>query len=70
MGKYINGIGTSFDEKVSNLKSKHNGIVTSGNSFEDNLVCVVDNGMFAAVAYCLMNWNLMSLSKQIVENVG
>ena len=50
MGWYINGIGVSYEEKVSTLKNKHNAAITD-NSFKDDLVCVVDNGMFAAAAY-------------------
>lgn len=50
MGAYINNIGTSFDEKVSNLKSKHNATDTTA-VFQKDLVCVIDNNMFAAAAY-------------------
>lgn len=50
MGYYINGIGTSFNEKISNLKLHHNAIDTDS-SFKENLVCVVNNGTFAAAAY-------------------
>lgn len=50
MGKYINGIGTSYAEKVSALKSEHKAVVTD-NSFKPDLVCVVNNGFFAAAAF-------------------
>ena len=51
MGLYINNIGNSFEEKITNLKLKHGAQETSA-EFQENLVCVVDNGMFAAAAYC------------------
>lgn len=51
MGYYINGIGTSFAEKIANLKSKHNGVVTTA-EFKEDLVCIVDNGFMAAAGYC------------------
>jgi len=56
MGKYINedskgeALGTSFAQKVM-------GLITDGaeevhaEKFEPNLVCIVDNGMFAAAGY-------------------
>ena len=50
MGKYINNIGTSYAEKIANLKVKHNAVETDS-KFKENLVCVIDNGMFAAAAY-------------------
>ena len=50
MGKYINNIGTSYSEKIANLKEKHGATVTDS-SFKENLVCVVNNGMFAAAGY-------------------
>lgn len=50
MGYYINNIGTSLQEKVATLKSKHSATDTDS-SFKQNLVCVVDNGMFAAAGY-------------------
>ena len=50
MGKYINGIGISFEAKVANLKKKHNAIETDA-SFKKDLVCVVDNGLFGAAGW-------------------
>lgn len=50
MGLYINDIGTSFEEKVQNLKEQHNATETDS-TFKENLVCVVDNVFFAAAAY-------------------
>lgn len=50
MGKYINGIGTSYIEKVANLKKNHGAVVTDS-KYKPNLVCVVNNGHFAAAAY-------------------
>jgi hypothetical protein len=55
MGYYINKInsqvlGTSFDEKCQGLLD--NGATqTSDSEFKENLVCVVDNGIFAAAGY-------------------
>ena len=52
MGWYINGIGTTFSEKIENLKSKHAAkVVTEPSEFTEDLVCVVDNGAFAAAAW-------------------
>ena len=50
MGKYINGIGTSFEAKCANLKELHDAVETDA-SFKEDLVCVVDNGPFAAAGY-------------------
>ncbi len=50
MGKYINKIGTTFEEKVTNLKNNHKAVETDS-SFKKDLVCVVDNGPFAAAGY-------------------
>lgn len=53
MGMYINApeMGNSFAEKVQFLKDKHQATETTA-TMQPNLVCVVDNGMFAAAAYC------------------
>jgi len=52
MGWYINGIGTTFVEKVKNLADLHAArIVDKPQFFVENLVCVVDNGAFAAAAW-------------------
>lgn len=56
MGQYINvnskgeSIGTSYQDKVNNLVADGATIV-SGTSYEPNLVCVVNNGSFAAAGY-------------------
>jgi hypothetical protein len=56
MGKYINSIngtpiGTSFQQKCANLIS--NGAEeTTNEKFQENLICVVNNGAFAAAGYC------------------
>lgn len=53
MGKYINGIGTTFDEKFENLSRNHAAIVIpKPKEFTDNLVCLIDNGYFSAAVYC------------------
>lgn len=73
MGYYINtnskqeGIGASFNDKVKNLLSDGAETV-DGSTFQENLVCVVDNGFFAAAAYCFdeneyMNFNTPSDSR-------
>jgi len=56
MGKYINKtehgpIGSSFKEKCTSLIKAGAVIIPKPDNFEDNLVCVVDNGPFAAAAY-------------------
>lgn len=52
MGKYINGIGTTFREKISNLKKHHDAeAINPPEVFQENLVCVVDNGPFAAAGW-------------------
>lgn len=50
MGKYINGIGTTYTEKIKALREQHNAVVTDS-SFKKDLVCVVDNVLFAAAGY-------------------
>lgn len=50
MGYYINGIGVSHRDKVSQLVNKHNAKETD-DTFKPDLVCVVDNGPFAAAGY-------------------
>lgn len=55
MGKYINqidnvSIGTTFREKCENLK-RAGAKEVSGDYFEENLICVVDNIIFAGAAY-------------------
>lgn len=55
MGFYINdingeGIGVSFEQKCENLQ-KHGAEEVSGDEFKENLVVVVDNGLFAAAGY-------------------
>lgn len=52
MGYYINNIGTTFKEKVDNLVRDYNAeIIPEPTEFKDNLVCVVNNGLFAAAGY-------------------
>lgn len=57
MGQYINktskghGIGTSYQQKVNNLIAD-GAYKIDPMVYEENLICVVDNGMFAAAAYC------------------
>lgn len=52
MGWYINGIGASYSEKVTNLKNVYHGeVVIEPKVWCENLVCIVDNGPFAAAAW-------------------
>lgn len=52
MGWYINNIGTTFIDKVNTLKNIHHATVTeTPTEWVENIVCVVDNGAFAAAAW-------------------
>ena len=55
MGKYINNIngasiGTSFRSKCATLENS-GAVKVTDKEFLPNMVCVVDNGFFAAAAY-------------------
>ncbi len=56
MGKYLNvdskgkSLGSSYMAKVVNLM-EDGAVEVSDTIFQDNLVCVVNNGMFAAAGY-------------------
>jgi len=57
MGKYINRIngedlGASFAEKTSALEKAGAESVPEPDMWVEGLVCVVNNGFFAAAAYC------------------
>jgi len=57
MGKYLNTIngqdmGASFVEKTHALEQAGAESIAVPDSWEEGLVCVVDNGFFAAAAYC------------------
>lgn len=57
MGYYIdsdsegNNIGTSFSEKVASLEVDGATLIEEPTEFKEDLVVVVDNGMFAAAGY-------------------
>lgn len=57
MGYYINHnsegqfIGTSFKDKLSSLIKDGAIAIDDPKEFKENLVCIVDNGPFAAAAY-------------------
>jgi hypothetical protein len=57
MGMYVNtdskgkDIGASFESKIASLLAD-GAVQTNGKEFEKDLVCVVDNGFFAAAGYC------------------
>ncbi len=57
MGKYINAIdgeaiGASSTQKCNSLANGGAEEISQPKEFVPNLVCVVDNGLFAAAAYC------------------
>ena len=59
MGQYINVIngkfiGTSFNEKCNALV-KAGAKETNGQEFKPDMICVVDNGHFAAAGYAHNN---------------
>jgi len=59
MGQYITNIdgeriGTTFDEKCRALQTL-GAVPVEGDQFEKDLVCVVDNGPFAAAGYAFNN---------------
>lgn len=57
MGLYINNnskghpIGNSFNAKVANLIEDGAVKIPEPTEFQENLVCVIDNGFFAAAGY-------------------
>lgn len=55
-------MGNSFAEKVQFLKNKHQATATTA-EFKPDLVCVVDNGFFAAAAYCYSQGEFEEFSK-------
>jgi hypothetical protein len=67
MGRYINVdskgnlMGASAEQKMNALVAD-GAEPTSGVRFKENLVCVVDNGYFAAAgyAYCQEEWEVFS----------
>jgi hypothetical protein len=56
MGKYINNtgngpMGVSYEEKITALVQAGAEEIPTPTEFQENLVCVVNNGMFAAAAH-------------------
>ena len=56
MGFYINEtehgfVGTTFDQKCRSLENSNALAIPEPTEFQEGLVCVVDNGMFAAAGY-------------------
>lgn len=51
MGYYINGIGNSFEDKKEALLAIGSQIIETPTEFQKNLVCLIDNGLFAAAAF-------------------
>jgi len=56
MGKYVNQIngvpiGTSFLSKCTSLIAA-GAKETTNEKFQENLICVINNGPFAAAGYC------------------
>ena len=63
MGKYINEVngrflGVTFREKCNVLREVGAQEISEPQSFEPNIVCVIDNGHFAAAAYAYNNEEL------------
>ncbi|HNX08453.1 MAG TPA: hypothetical protein PKL96_12785 [Bacteroidales bacterium] len=57
MGKYINqttngAVGTSSSAKCNAILADGGIEIPAPTKFQPNLVCVVDNGHFAAAGYC------------------
>jgi hypothetical protein len=57
MGKYINQtskehMDSSFASKCKSLMEDGAKPISAPSEFSENLVCVVDNGLFAAAGYC------------------
>jgi hypothetical protein len=51
MEYYINGIGLTYQQKVNSLIVQHEAeVIGPPETVIENLVCVVDNGAFAAAA--------------------
>lgn len=68
MGRYINKIngftlGTSFNDKCHGILTAGGESISQPTQFESDLVCVVDNGMFAAVAHCYSEGELLQFSE-------
>lgn len=56
MGRYVNqttngGTGASFSSKCKALMADGAEEITKPTKFQENLVCVVDNGYFGAAAF-------------------
>jgi len=56
MGQYIDyiegvHIGTSAEEKVNSLKNNGGVVINTPTEFQENLVCVIDNGWFGAAGH-------------------
>ncbi len=51
MGYYIQVQAVNYSDKCQILQNRM-GATPTDPSFKENLVCVVDNGPFAAIAYC------------------
>ena len=69
MGQYINEIkgehiGTSFDEKRVALKINGAEAINVPEEWQEGLVCVVDNGFFAAAAYCYSKGELEEFKRE------
>ena len=54
MGYYINKIGENFlpAKGKAEMLLENGGTKVDGKNFQENLICVVDNGPFEAAAYC------------------
>jgi len=69
MGQYINEIdgkhiGSSFTEKRNSIKNIKDSVEYPGTPkiWEENIVCIIDNGPFAAAAYIYNESELVAFS--------
>lgn len=73
MGKYINqnskgeSLGASFREKTSRLMEDGAERILTPTEWSEGLVCVVDNGLFAAAAYAYDEREMNLFADEIIR---